>query len=207
MSEHENFLGTYIRLYKPTMVTPVLGAFRVSGDAPPFCADPPRPEAPEGMLPLTFWMCGRAVASRWYPVESWKEIRESALFDDVVSVAFSAIFPAAAPGWMRVDMGAVGISNNQLWSLLGLFGDKPGCVPLLHGGDGRVGLHMGHHWTALPYGIAELLAYPDEDTYARVGAFAEEAFRRILFADEEEAAARLLASIPGIRGERADPVC
>jgi len=104
-------------------------------------------------------------------------------------------------------MGAVGLSSNQLWSLLGLFRDKPGCVPLLHAGDGRVGLHMGHHWSCLPYEVAELLAYPDEDTYARVGAFAEEAFRRILFADDDDVAARLLTSIPGIRGERPDPFC
>jgi hypothetical protein len=204
MSEQEYFLGSYTRLFKPTMVTPVLGAFRVSPDAPPPYPDSEEPEPPEGMLPLTFWMGGRAVASRWYPVESFKEIRESALFADVVSLAFDAVFPGATPGWMRVDLGAVGQTSNQVWSLLQLFRDKPGCVPLLHAGFGRVGLHLGHHWVSIPWEIAERLSYPDDESYARAGAFAEEAFKGILLADEDEGAVRLLESIPGIRGERAE---
>jgi hypothetical protein len=202
MSGHTCFLPWYIRDSELVTVTPVLGAFLVSGDFPPLPGLDLQEAPPEGMIPLTFWVDGHAVASRWFGAQDYKEVTSSALFAEPVWLAFVATFPTRTPGWMRVDVSAVGTSDDQVWGLLELHNACPSGVPLVHPGYGRVALPLGHRWVPLPDLIAECVPMDCEETRSIAAAFASETFLRILYGDDEEVAKRVLESIPGIRGER-----
>lgn len=204
MSTYELFLPWYVRNPDPVQVVPVLGAFRVSGPNPPLDGLPDEMDPPEGMLPLTFWVSGVPVASRWYPTEAYQRIRESALFAEPVQPVLVATFPVSTPGWMRVDLSAVGQTHAQVGSLLDMFRAEPGPTPLVHATHGRIGLPLGHHWVLVPDELTERLPYLSEEVWTHASAFASETCDRILMGDDEQIARRFLQSIPGIGGERPD---
>jgi hypothetical protein len=201
MSDYPYFVPRYIRTTGPLAITPVLGAFRVSGDTPPLAEPRAVEEPPEGQLPLTFWVDGRAVASHWFGAGAHKRVRESPLFAEPVSLALAFVFPRTAPGWMRVDVTAVGDSYEQVGALLDLFGDREHGLPLVHVGRGRIALTLGHHWIPVPAGVAAIVETGTEAALDVVERFGRDVENRIVYGEDHEIAVRLLNSIPGIRGE------
>lgn len=142
MSEQACFLPWFIRDSELLTVTPVLGAFLVAGDDPPLEGLPPDRDPPEGMLPLTFWVDGHAVASSWFAAEAYKAIHTSPLFAGPLCLTLVAAFPQRTPGWMRVRVSAVGASDEQVRTLLDLHQAWSGGVPLFHPGFGRIALRL-----------------------------------------------------------------
>lgn len=195
------FLPPYIRTSAALDVTPVLGAFRASGVWPPTGAPLMVEDPPEGMLPLTFWVDRHPVASHWYPVGVYQAIRESPFFAEPLGLAFGAIYPRETPGWMSCNVSAVGLSDGQVQALLHLGDIKPIGAPLVHPGLGRVALLLGYHWLSIPDPLRRALVTESDEAREWAADMAERAFSWILYGDPEEQAARLLASIPGIRGE------
>ena len=198
------FLPWHVLTTHLLTVTPVLGAFRAADDQPPTAELLTCPEPPEGMLPLTFWVDGHPVASRWYGTEAYRTLRTSPLFAEPLRLVCLCTFPRATPGWMHADVCAVGYANGQVLSILDLNRRYPKAVPLVHAGYGRVAMPLGHHWVSIPDGLRRALPNDTDETRTLAADFAALTVRWILHGDEAEVAERLLRSIPGIRGERVE---
>jgi hypothetical protein len=204
METNTCFLPWHMQTTGLLTVTPVLGAFRVADDHPPTAPAPAWQEPPEGMLPFTFWVDGHPVASRWYGTEAYRPVRTSPLFAEPLRLVCLSIFPEATPGWMRTDVCAVGDATDQVWAILDLHRSQPEAVPLVHAGEGRIAMPLGHHWVSIPDELRRALPNDTEDTRALAADFASRTVRWILQGDDGEVAERLLRSIPGIRGERVE---
>lgn len=203
MSEDALYLPWWVRTIDPVTVTPALGAWRAAGPLPP--ARRRRPgvtDPPPEHLPLTFWVDGHPIASRWYPVASHYRIRDSAFFRQPVSVVFVATFLRSERGWARVDVCACGCFHEQVGELLGLYREGRTVVPLIHVGYGRVALSLGHHWVPVDKDLIRLLETDPDAALDASSSFNERTCSWILNGDDAEVADRLLRSIPGIRGQR-----
>ncbi|NJD19751.1 MAG: hypothetical protein FIA95_10785 [Gemmatimonadetes bacterium] len=206
MSSATCFLPTWVSWTELVSVNPVFGAFLAYGPEPPADDAPSPADPPQGRLPLTYWVDGHPVASRWYPYDTYAAIRDSTFFAEPATVYTMAAVPHDPAGWMTMFLAAVGTSDGQAAELLRLHRD-PIVAPLVHTLSGRVGLGLGHHWIRVPVDVQRHLDHDNERTRAYVAEFCSQVSRLILRGTDEQVAARLLCSIPGIRGERPDPVC
>jgi hypothetical protein len=204
MATESNFLPWHLQTTEPLTVTPVLGAFRAADDQPPTAEPLTCPEPPEGMLPLTFWVDGHPLASRWYGTEAYRPLRTSPLFAEPLRLVCLCTFPRTTPGWMHADVCAVGYSGGQVSSILDLSRRYPKAIPLVHAGYGRVAMPLGHHWVSIPDELRRALPNDTGDTRALAADFAARTVLWIVQGDDGEVAERLLRSIPGIRGERVE---
>ncbi|MFH1609291.1 MAG: hypothetical protein ABID40_01510 [Candidatus Bipolaricaulota bacterium] len=200
-------LPWYVWTTDPLPVTPAFTAFGLEDETTPEGAGPGPLSPPEGMVPLTYWTDGRALACHWYWPSAQREIPRSPLFSEPVHLALTAILPVIEPEWMRVRVSVVGLTSDTIGELLRLFSDERIAAPLAHVGHGRIGLPLGFRWFRLTPELTRALPSDTDETRALAAAFAREAFDRIVFGDDAARAIRLLESIPGIRGERPDSVC
>ena len=200
---HPSILPDYVSWAHDIRVQWAFGSFLASDLTPPMAPRAFPEDPPEGLLPLTFWSDGRALASRWYRPTVYEAVQKSPLFGEPLTVALVFRLPAAHPGWTMVDVTAVAASDEQLWSVLRLAGLSPWSAPIVHAGAGRPALHLGHRWFPRS---PELTGITTDGPEARQ-AFADHAealLDHVLYGAPADVAARLFDSIPGIRGERRD---
>lgn len=188
--------------YHDLQVTPVFGAF-LAPKHWPLAPEPSTPEAPPvGKLPLTFWADRHPLASRWYSERTYKKLRSSKLFSHPVSLLLEAELPREQGEWMRVEVSAIPATDDQFAATLELH-DKSQANPLIHHAvGGRIAVALGHHWVPIPGDLVEAVIFRASDSRARFAHYADWCFRFILMGRDDEAAERLLRSIPGIGGER-----
>lgn len=206
MSSNLCYLPSWLTWTGPVTVTPVLGAFRAFGPEPPWSDAGSPTDPPQRRLPLTFWVDRHPIASCWYGYETYEAIKKSCYFAEPVTVFSIAAFPRRTAGWMCMVLAAVGASDTQANELLRLH-QEPAEAPIVHTIGGRFGLALGHHWIGVPVDVKRHLDRDDEQTRSYVAEFCSQVSRLIVYGTDKERATRLLESIPGIRGERPDPLC
>ncbi|MSR36384.1 MAG: hypothetical protein EXR95_07040 [Gemmatimonadetes bacterium] len=194
----------WTHVFDPVQVTPALGDLLASPDAPAELAG--NLISIEGLLPLTFWMDRRQIASRWFSPDTHKAILASPLYREPISLALLGSIADGYEKWLRVDVVAVPALDEQVDALLALW-NRWKDLPLGHIGFGRVGTQLGHHWIEVPPDLQEAVFLRTAGSLHEVAFdylfqnFCESAFRGVLIGSDGEAAVRMLESIPGIRGE------
>src|SRR5688572_15631755 len=101
-------LPRWTHIIDSVKVTPVLGDFLASADDPP-------PRGPtivqrcglQGLLPLTFWMDRRPIASRWFTPATYRAILASPLYHQSLSLALLGGITDGCEKWLRVEVVAV----------------------------------------------------------------------------------------------------
>lgn len=206
MSSNLCYLPTWLTWTDPVTVTPVLGAWRTFGPEPPRSDEGSATILPRRRVPLTFWVDRHPIASRWYEYGAYEAIKKSHFFSGPVTVFSMAEFPRRTDGWMCMVLAAVGATNPQANELLRIH-QAPLKAPIVHTTGGRFGLALGHHWIGVPVDVKRHLSNDGALTRSYVAEFCSQVSRLIVHGSDEERATRFLESVPGIRGERPDPVC